>query len=180
MSVSESDLLQVRADNRIELSISGVMLNYFFVCHRKLWYFANHVTMEQESDLVAMGRLIHETSYERDQKEMLLDGRIRLDRVTADGLIHEVKKSDKMEEAHIWQIKYYLWVLKRRGVWPLQGKIDYPRLRQTVDIQLTPEDEAQIDRTLAHLREIVGMPTPPRVEKKSFCRRCSYYELCFS
>lgn len=43
--------------------ITGTILNYFMVCRRKLWLFAHGITMEQESDLVYEGKLIHESSY---------------------------------------------------------------------------------------------------------------------
>ncbi|MFQ5641888.1 MAG: Dna2/Cas4 domain-containing protein, partial [bacterium] len=32
----------------------------------KLWYFAHNLQMEQESDLVALGKLTHEEHYTRD------------------------------------------------------------------------------------------------------------------
>jgi len=40
--------------------ITGVMMNYFHVCHTELWYFAHDVEMEHTSDLVDLGRLMHE------------------------------------------------------------------------------------------------------------------------
>lgn len=45
------------------MQISGIHFNYYQVCHRKLWLFANGINMEQTSDLVYDGKLIHETSY---------------------------------------------------------------------------------------------------------------------
>ncbi len=40
-----------------ELHITGTQMNYYFLCHTKLWYFAHHIQMEQESDLVALGMM---------------------------------------------------------------------------------------------------------------------------
>lgn len=45
------------------MRISGTFINYYFVCHRELWLFANGINMEQESDLVYEGKLVHESSY---------------------------------------------------------------------------------------------------------------------
>lgn len=45
------------------MRISGTFINYYFVCHRELWLFANSINMEQESDLVYEGKLVHESSY---------------------------------------------------------------------------------------------------------------------
>lgn len=45
------------------MTITGTFFNYFMVCRRKLWLFAHGITMEQESDLVYEGKLIHENTY---------------------------------------------------------------------------------------------------------------------
>ena len=34
------------------MEITGTLINYYLVCHRELWLFANGINMEQESDLV--------------------------------------------------------------------------------------------------------------------------------
>ena len=59
------------------MKITGTLINYYLVCHRELWLFANGINMEQESDLVYEGKLIHEESYpERSSKyeEVAIDG----------------------------------------------------------------------------------------------------------
>ena len=45
------------------MTITGTHFNYYQLCHRKLWLFANGINMEQESDLVYEGKLVHESSY---------------------------------------------------------------------------------------------------------------------
>lgn len=42
---------------------SGTQFNYYFICHRKLWLFANGINMEHVSDSVFDGKLIHDSSY---------------------------------------------------------------------------------------------------------------------
>jgi len=159
---------------------TGTQINYYFVCHRKLWLFSHGLQMEHESDLVFQGKLVHEESYTRDDKEIFIDGHIRLDRIEPNGVIHEIKKSDKMENAHIWQLKYYLFYLKQKDVWPVSGKIDYPKLRQTVDVALTDEDERQLHIILQKIDDLIHLSTPPTLPKKKICLSCSYYELCWS
>ena len=59
------------------MRISGTLVNYYFVCHRELWLFANGINMEHNSDLVYEGKLIHEDSYpQRSVKyeEVAIDG----------------------------------------------------------------------------------------------------------
>jgi len=161
-------------------SITGVMMNYYLVCHTKLWLFAHDIQMEQESDVVALGKLTHEEHYTRDtsKEEFMLDG-IKLDRITPDGLIHEVKKSDKARHAHIWQLKYYLWVLKQNGFGQLDGILEFPKQRKRVPVTLTAKDENKIPEKMQHIREIVAQSEPPKPKKIPFCRRCSYRELCW-
>ena len=59
------------------MQITGTAINYYFLCHRKLWLFANNIQMEHTSDLVYEGKLIHEFSYDqRSEKytELEIDG----------------------------------------------------------------------------------------------------------
>ena len=49
--------------------ITGVMVYYYFVCRRKLWYFCHDINMENENENVMIGRILDETSYKRDDKE---------------------------------------------------------------------------------------------------------------
>lgn len=160
--------------------ITGVMMNYFHVCHTELWYFAHDVHMEHNSDLVHLGRLTHEEHYARDtsKEEFVLEG-IKLDRVTTDGYIHEVKKSDRAETAHVWQLKYYLWVLKQNGFGELKGVLEFPTQRKRVEVSLTEKDEMEIIAKSDAIHEIVAMPQPPKAKKIPFCRNCSYRELCW-
>jgi len=161
-------------------SITGVMMNYFHVCPTELWYFAHDINMNYDSDIVAQGRLVNEEHYTRDtsKEEFMLEG-IKLDRITPDGYIHEVKKSDKAEHAHIWQLKYYLWVLKQHGFGNLKGVLEFPKQRKRVEVTLTEEDEQQIQRKMQEIVKIVSQPEPPKAKKIGFCRQCSYRELCW-
>ena len=45
------------------MKITGTHFNYYQVCKRKLWLFANSINFEHTSDLVYEGRLIHDDSY---------------------------------------------------------------------------------------------------------------------
>lgn len=59
------------------MTVSGTHFNYFMVCQRKLWLLAHGITMEQESELVHEGKLIHENSYPQRNpncEEIAVDG----------------------------------------------------------------------------------------------------------
>ena len=94
------------------MNITGVMIYYYFICQRKLWYFANEINMEQNSELVSIGKTIDETSYKREKKSILIDNTINIDFIKDGAVLHEVKKTKAIEEAGIWQLKYYMYYLK--------------------------------------------------------------------
>lgn len=114
--------------------ITGTHFNYYQLCHRKLWLFANGINMEQESDLVYEGKLVHESSYpQRTSKyeEVEIDG-IKVDYYDAKNkVIHEIKKSNKVDKAHEWQLKYYMYVFEQHGIDSVKGILEYPLLRKT-------------------------------------------------
>ena len=76
------------------IQITGTHFNYYQICHRKLWLFANGINFEHTSDLVYEGKLIHESSYpQRSSKyeEIEIDG-IKVDFYdTVHNIIHEIK-----------------------------------------------------------------------------------------
>ena len=99
-----------------ELKTNGVKINYYFICKRKLWLFDRKISMENQSDKVLMGKLLHEESYKRDKpKEVLIDNLISIDIVDISN-IREIKYSDKMQTADKMQILYYLYYLKNLGI----------------------------------------------------------------
>lgn len=162
----------------IKNDISGVEISYYFICKRKLWLFAHNIQMEHTSEAVKIGSKVHETSYKRKRKEITMDG-IKLDFIEpGKGLVHEVKKSKAVENAHLWQLKYYLYRLKQLGL-DFSGKIDYPLIRRTENVFFDESDEAEMDGILKDIGEIRLLNTPPEGERSGICKKCSYYEFCF-
>jgi CRISPR-associated exonuclease Cas4 len=163
--------------------VTGTHINYYLICQRKLWLFANQIQMEHASDLVYEGRLIHETSYERRSEkytELEIDG-IKLDYYDAKNkVIHEIKKSDKREEAHLWQLKYYLFVLDKNGVAGATGILEYPKLRHREEVILSSIDREELHQIIAEVEKIVAADQAPERLMRSRCRNCSYFDFCWS
>ncbi len=159
--------------------MTGTQIAYYFLCERKLWLFTHKIDMEHNSNVVAMGKFISESTYERKKHEIAIDDIVLDNYDHKTETIHEVKKSDKMEETHIWQLKYYLSVLKNKGIDGVKGKIDYPKLRQTVDVELTEKDEEELSKIKCKIKNILEKEKPPEVINKPFCKKCSYYDLCY-
>jgi len=161
------------------LKITGVMFYYYFICHRKLWYFYKNIEMESNSENVYIGKLLDENSYGREKKHIMIDGVINIDFINNYSVLHEVKKSRSIEVAGHWQLKYYLYYLKQKGVKGLSGVVDYPLLRKREKIELTSEDEEEITGILIDIEAIVNSINPPPLLNSKICKKCAYYELCY-
>lgn len=159
--------------------ITGVMVYYYFVCKRKLWFFSNNLDMEHTSELVGIGKLIDENSYDREKKNILVDEMISIDFLRDWKVIHEVKKSRKLDEASKWQLKYYIWVLRNRGVDIEKGILDYPLLKKREEIYLTNQEENELMEVLENIKSILNMGKPPSTISRSYCKKCAYYEFCY-
>ena len=163
----------------MEERITGVMIYYYFVCSRKLWYFCHQINMEDENENVQLGKLLDENSYKRDDKHIEIDGIINIDFIHEKNELHEIKKSKSIEEAGIWQVKYYLYSLKKRNVDGLHGVIDYPLLKKNVDVELSDEDCKKLDDIIKEIISVKNQELPPKLEEKKICKKCAYYDLCF-
>lgn len=163
------------------MTITGTHFNYYQLCHRKLWLFANGINMEQESELVQLGKIIHETSYPQRvsrYEEVAIDG-IKVDYYDAKRkVIHEIKKSNKAEQAHEWQLKFYIYIFEQHGINDIRGILEYPTLRKTQEVVLTDIDRENILLMRADIERIISHPQCPPLTKKGICRNCSYFDFC--
>lgn len=164
-----------------QIHVNGSMINYYFICKTKLWLFAHNIEMENESDNVKLGRQLHETAYKRDN-EQLIDNLISVDFIRKKGCtyeIHEIKKTDKMELAHKYQLLFYMYYLKtKKDFKDVVGILNYPTLRKTKKINLTKENEEELKKILENISKIV-CNVMPKAKKTKICYKCAYYEFCF-
>lgn len=139
--------------------------------------------MEHTSDLVYEGKLIHENTYpQRSERyqELAIDG-IKIDYYDANNkIIHEIKKSDKVEKAHEWQLKYYIYVLEQNGIENVSGILEYPSLRKTDKIFLSDTDREYIKEVNNKIEQIIESERCPPLQQKGICKNCSYYEFCYT
>lgn len=134
--------------------------------------------MESENEDVMLGKLLDESSYKKDDKHINIDNIINIDFIREHRELHEIKKSKAIEEAGIWQVKYYLYYLKKKGVTGLKAKIDYPLIKKNVVVELTEEDEHFIEEIIRDILDIKKQLVPPEFESKKICSKCAYHDLC--
>lgn len=167
-----------------EMLVGGVKVNYFIHCKTQLWLFSHFITQEQESDLVLLGKIIEkETFKEIKNKDITIDQKISIDFIKKKHtlILHDIKKSSKFEEAHYYQMLYYLWYLKRiKGVENVKGIINYPKERRKMEVYLSAEEEDKIKEILQKIKEIISLPRPPKPKRKKWCKKCAYFEFCFA
>ncbi|PSR54937.1 CRISPR-associated protein Cas4 [Adhaeribacter arboris] len=164
------------------MPITATHVNLYHVCHRELWLHANEVRMEHTSDTVSEGKLIHETAYPQRAeryREIVLDG-VKIDFYDPKAkVVHEIKKSNKAEAAHLAQIKYYLYILEQNGIEGATGILEYPTLRITETVTLTPTDRSEMVKWLTNITVILNSLTCPPLLHAPICKRCSYYDFCY-
>lgn len=176
------------------LRIGGMLVGYHAVCPRKAWLSMRGLWMEQESEDVALGRLLDAHAYPRRRRPHLIEAEapdgtplaVKIDGANLrEGVLHETKKGRACEDAHRLQLQFYLWVLRLAGVTrqdgaPFTGQLDYPALRRTEPVALTDADVAGLEARVAALTTLARQASPPeRHPRRSFCRRCAFEELCY-
>lgn len=163
----------------MEDKVTGVMVYYYFICKRKLWYFCHQITMEESNENVQMGKLLDENSYARDDKHINIDDVINIDFIREKKELHEVKKSKAIDEAGIWQLKYYLYYLNKKGVEGISGKIDYPLTKRNIDVELTDKDCRKLDKIIDDINKIKEHELPLELSETKICKKCAYFDMCF-
>lgn len=162
----------------MENKITGIMVYYYFVCKRKLWYFCHNISFEKENEDVILGKLLDETSYVKNKKNINIDNTISIDFID-NNVLHEIKKSKSVEIASIWQVKYYLYYLKNKGLEEITAVINYPNLKEKISVELTLEDEEVLSKVIDEIIFIQKLNKPPYIENKNICKKCAYYDFCY-
>lgn len=142
------------------------MINYYFVCQRKLWLFAQGLQYEEENENVQLGKLLDTGTYKDKRKQIMVDDTIMIDFLEDWKVLHEVKKSRAIEPAAVWQLRYYLYYLQKKGVLVEKGYIDYPKLRERVEVTLNEEEIKTLEGIIDSIKTIVTQSDSPKIEKK--------------
>ena len=173
------------------MTINATLINLYNVCPRECWLHANGVRREHTSETVADGKLLHETSYaDRNAKHSELSIEAVYNTINLYGkidfydakqkIIHETKRGNKVEQAHIWQVKFYLWLLELNGIETEKGIIEYPKLREREEVYLDEEDINYLKKTIKNIKTLVNQIECPPVLNTKICKSCSYYDFCYA
>lgn len=156
------------------MNITATHVNYFFTCKRKLWLFSRKITCEHESELVKIGKIYHE---DMENEKIEIDN-IKIDKLR-NGKVFELKKKNTAPEAAKFQVLFYLSKLREKGI-QTTGIIRYQENNRLEPVESTEENEAQLKKALGEINLIISQDMPQPVKRIKYCKKCSYYQLCFS
>lgn len=159
------------------MAITGTIVNYYVHCKRQCYMHYHRINMEDESELVKIGKAIHE---EKNTEEISIEN-IKLDKIGKEYLT-EIKKSDADLEAAKMQVLYYLYKLKEKGIMR-KGKIEVIEKNKSVrkihEVLLTEENEINLKNLIEKIELLVNQNEIPPVEKDKKCKKCAYYPYCY-
>ncbi len=163
------------------MKINGTLINYYFFCKTKLWLHANRINLEDNSEDVRIGKILHELQEKKSKKGEISIDNIKIDKLTKDYLV-EIKKSDSDPEATRWQVLLYLYKLKLKGV-EKKGKIEYiekkKQSKKVHFVELDEVNEKELLEVLQNISDLINLPKPPPAKFENHCKKCAYYEYCF-
>lgn len=162
------------------MPVTGTLVNYYIHCKRQCYLHGNRLNLEDNSEIVKIGKAIHKEREQADNTELSID-QIKIDKLTKEYLI-EVKKSDADLEAAKWQLLYYLYILKGKGV-KRKGKLEIVEKNRSGGKQeiiiLDEVNEQKIRRIVKEIEELIASEEVPERLKSASCKKCAYYEYCY-
>lgn len=163
------------------MKINGTLINYYFHCKRQCWLHANRINLEDESEDVKIGKVIHENMAMDNENTELTVENIKVDKITKDYLV-EVKKSDADVEATKWQVLLYLKILKEKGI-EKTGKIEFveknKQNNKIIYLELTEELENKLNLLIKEIQNYIENENPDKVINDKKCKKCAYYTYCY-
>ena len=164
------------------MKITGTIINYYFHCKRQCYLFANRINLEDNSEDVRIGRVLHEIRAKDNDNAEIKYENIVLDKVSSK-YIEEYKKSDADTKAARMQLIFYLKELKDKGIIK-EGKLIYDEKnkkegKKVEIIKLDNNTTKQLNKCIEDIEELVNQEKIPSIEKDNKCKRCAYYDYCY-
>lgn len=165
----------------MENKVSGVHINCYTICKRQVWLISRHLTPDQDDDYLVIGRTIDRESYPRIKKSLAVDNN-RIDVFFHEEeklVVAEVKKSSKAIESAKLQLAHYLMKLKEKGV-EVDGELRVPAEKEKIRVKLDDAIEKEVLEARENIQTIIQSEKPPLPQKIPYCKKCAYYEFCWS
>lgn len=167
-----------RPEREPEVRITGLMIQYYHVCKRELWFMSRGIDIDRETANIQRGTHVDETSYEDARSSFMIGNRIQLD-VLDSGDVMEVKVSSALEEPARMQLLFYIWFLREIYDIDKDGVLAYPKERKRESVTLDESATEKVESTVAGILTVVEQDQPPELEKKPYCDSCLYQDICW-
>lgn len=156
--------------------INGTILSYYFHCKRRCWLCFNRINLEDNSEDVRIGKILHELKEDK-KSEILIDG-IKIDKISKNFII-EYKKTDSDIKSAEMQLLLYLYILKSKGI-ELSGKLEFLEkgTSKNVIITLDEEKEKGLLTIIDEIEKFLISEQPPEMIETKKCKRCAYRDYC--
>lgn len=161
-----------------EVRITGLMIQYYHVCQRELWFMHRGIDIDRSSVNIVRGTRVDEESYDGRRKSILLNQRIAIDMLES-GDVVEIKVSSSLDTPPRMQLLYYLWYLDRVLDIEREGVLAFPTERSRERVTLTDDTRRAVEAAIFGIIDVVSSDTPPKLEKKPYCDSCQYQDLCW-
>ena len=163
------------------MKLTGTLINYYFHCKRQCWLLGNRINLEDNSEDVRIGRVLHEIRAEGSENRELAIENVKIDKLTKDYLVG-IKKSGSEVEATKLKVLLYLQILKEEGLYR-RCKIEFIEKNKTdkkiVFIDLNEENEKELKNIEIKIFNLINNDIAPSPNLKKGCKKCAYYEYCF-
>ncbi len=163
------------------MKITGTLVNYYFHCKRQCYLHGNRLNFEDNSELVKIGKAIHEVKSDQNKNTEILFENIKIDKITKEYLT-EVKKSDADVDASKWQLIFYLKTLKDKGI-NRKGKLEFieknKKSSKIIYVELDNDLEERLNYYIKQIETLLSDDIIPSVLNKPKCKKCAYYEYCY-
>lgn len=165
------------------MRITGTLINYYIHCKRQCWLAANYLNLEDESELVKIGKALHEEKLDDSKNTEIAIDHIKIDKISQKYLT-EIKKSDADPIAAKWQVLYYLSVLDKVGL-KRKGRIEFLEKNKsnsrTEYVELTEENEKELNSIISGITELIDQDKPPATAamQQPKCKKCAYRGYCY-
>ncbi len=150
------------------IRVNGTLINYYFHCKRQCYLHGNRLNLEDNSELVQIGRAMHEVKAQESEHTEVAIENIRLDKLTAEYLT-EIKKSDADMEAAKWQLYYYLKILKEKGI-VRKGRLIFVEKNKAkkaaVILELDDVQEQKLEQIQTEIEELLLSDEVPKAEDR--------------
>ena len=134
------------------MKVNGTLINYYVHCKRQCYLHGNRLNLEDNSELVKVGRALHEEKNDSNNTEIEIEN-IKIDKLTKDYRIRRKGKLQVMEKN------------KTKG--------------KSFIIELNEESERNLEHMKNEIAMLIDSDEIPPTIGKASCKKCAYYEYCY-